>query len=83
MQPKGRECIPAPFLPPGRPKAKRAPLGGSKPKAQRGGFFLPPGRPKAKSAPLGDETIQCNMMMSAARGHGSQAPVDQDDGTME
>jgi hypothetical protein len=57
MQPMGREYIPAPFL--------------------------PPGRPKAKSAPLGDETIQCNMMMSAARGHGSQAPVDQDDGTME
>jgi hypothetical protein len=33
------------FLPPGRPKAKSAPLGGSKPKAQRGGFFcLAPGR---------------------------------------
>jgi len=30
----------AEFLPPGRPKAKSAPLGGSKPKAQRGGFFL-------------------------------------------
>ncbi|MGB7525992.1 MAG: hypothetical protein WA923_16810, partial [Castellaniella sp.] len=27
-------------LPPGRPKAKRAPLGGSKPKAQRGGIVL-------------------------------------------
>src|SRR3546814_12308715 len=27
------------FLLPGRPKAKSAPLGGSKPKAQRGGFF--------------------------------------------
>ena len=26
-------------MPPGRPKAKGAPLGGSKPQAQRGGIF--------------------------------------------
>jgi 3',5'-cyclic AMP phosphodiesterase CpdA len=31
----------SPFSPPGRPKAKSAPLGGSKPKVQRGGPFLP------------------------------------------
>ncbi|MCD0505933.1 hypothetical protein, partial [Bordetella petrii] len=36
---------------------QKAPLGGSKPKAQRGGFFLPPGRPKAKS-PLGGQQAE-------------------------
>ncbi|VFR82619.1 hypothetical protein BRI9_3323 [plant metagenome] len=30
------------FLPPGRPKAKSGPLGGSKPKAQRGGNSYQP-----------------------------------------
>ncbi len=44
------------FLPPGRPKAKSAPLGGvasgQSPRSV-GGDVLPPGRPKAKSAPLG------------------------------
>ncbi|MCI2808787.1 high-affinity branched-chain amino acid ABC transporter permease LivM [Eoetvoesiella caeni] len=43
-----------PFLPPGRPKAKSAPSGGSEPRSDEAwGPFLPPGRPKAKSAPLG------------------------------
>ncbi|VFR25008.1 hypothetical protein ANK1_2326 [plant metagenome] len=36
------------FLPPGRPKAKTAPSGGSKPEAQRGGFFSA-GPPQGKS----------------------------------
>ena len=48
-----------PFLPPGRPKAKSAPLGGSKLRSGAAwGPFLPPGRPKAKSAPLGGSKLR-------------------------
>src|SRR3546814_14304695 len=39
------------FLPPGRPKGKSAPLGGSK-RSAAWGPFPPPGRPKGKSATL-------------------------------
>src|SRR5690606_26851196 len=46
------------FLPPGRPKAKSTPLGGSKPKAQRGGFFFAAGPPQGKKRPLGGQQAE-------------------------
>jgi hypothetical protein len=45
------------FLPPGRPKAKSAPSGGSKPKARRGGLS-PAGPPQGKKRPLGGQQAE-------------------------